>query len=166
MVRYIILYLASYFETIIKTKLWQHSLSKCTVEADTSKCRVTQPCLRLKHKTRFKFNPYKLASSLPLNAFKCHSRSFLKTFLKHLNFCHFECFLLKSSKAFLQSVSCPLVCRFHYRFDEKALRYEIPWKITNATNNGYVDVSSFSRGSQCILGSLGGKQSCFCITML
>ena len=32
--------------------------------------------------------------------------------------------------------------------------------------NGYVDVSNFSRGSQCILGSLGGKQSCFCITML
>ena len=32
--------------------------------------------------------------------------------------------------------------------------------------NGYVDVSNFSRGSQCILGSLGGKQSCFCITVL
>ena len=27
--------------------------------------------------------------------------------------------------------------------------------------NGYVDISSFPRGSQCILGSLGGKQSFF-----
>ena len=29
------------------------------------------------------------------------------------------------------------------------------------SRNGYVDISSFPRGSQCILGSLGGKQSFF-----
>ena len=32
--------------------------------------------------------------------------------------------------------------------------------------NGYVDISSFLRGSQCILGSLGGKQSFFHSRML
>ena len=31
----------------------------------------------------------------------------------------------------------------------------------NSPGNGYVDISSFPRGSQCILGSLGGKQSFF-----